>query len=145
MKKLSVALFIMSAGCVSYAQEIAPQNVPSAVVTAFQQKFPQQVVKEWELKKGLYEAEFEISNMEHAVYIDSTGKIVKHKQEIAVSELPAAVTASIQKSFSAYKTEEAKKIEAGSVITYKVELEKGEEERKVTFAADGKIIENKAD
>ncbi len=145
MKKLSIALFIMSASCVSYAQEIAPQNVPAAVVTAFQKKFPQQVVEEWELKKGLYEAEFEISSMDHTVYIDSTGEIVKHKQEIAVSELSAAVNTAIQKSFNGYKTKEAKKIEAASVITYKVELEKGGEERKVTFAADGKIIENKAD
>jgi hypothetical protein len=145
MKKFSIALFIMSASCVSYAQEIAPQHVPSVVAVAFQQKFPQQVVEEWELKKGLYEAEFEVSNMGHTVYIDSTGKIVKHKQEIPVSELPAAVTTTIQKNFSGYKTEEAKKMEAGSVITYTVELEKGEEERKVTFSADGKIIENKAD
>ncbi|MGN6647343.1 MAG: PepSY-like domain-containing protein [Cytophaga sp.] len=145
MKNLSIALLILSSGCISYAQEVAPQDVPAVVVTAFQQKFPQQAVEEWELKKGLYEAEFEISNMDHTVYIDSTGKIVKHKQEIPVSELPAAVTASIQKSFNGYKTEEAKKVEAGSVVTYKVELEKGEEERKVTFAADGKIIENKAD
>lgn len=135
----------MSAGCVSFAQDIAQQNVPSVVVNAFQQKFPNQTAVEWELKKGLYEAEFEIKSLDHSVYIDSTGKIVKHKQEIPVSELPAAVTASIQKNFSGYKVDDVKKIEAGSKVTYKVDVEKGTEERKVTFGADGKIEENKLD
>ena len=145
MKKLSVILLFMSAGCVSFAQDIAQQNVPSVVVNAFQQKFPNQTAVEWELKKGLYEAEFEIKSLDHSVYIDSTGKIVKHKQEIPVSELPAAVTASIQKNFSGYKVDDVKKIEAGSKVTYKVDVEKGTEERKVTFGADGKIEENKLD
>ena len=145
MKKLSVILLLMSTGCVSFAQDIAQQNVPSVVVNAFQQKFPNQTAVEWELKKGLYEAEFEVKTLDHSVYIDSTGKIVKHKQEIPVSELPAAVTASIQKNFSGYKVDDAKKIEAGSKVIYKVDVEKGAEERKITFGADGKIEENKLD
>lgn len=145
MKKLSILFLIMSSGCVSFAQDLAQKDVPAVVVNAFQQKFPQQSAVEWELKKGLYEAEFEIKNMDHSVYLDSTGKIVKHKQEIAISELPAAVNASIQKNFSGYKTEDAKKIEAGAKTTYKVDLEKGTEERKVTFSADGTIEENKLD
>jgi len=145
MKKLSVILLLMSTGCVSFAQDIAQQNVPSVVVNAFQQKFPDQTAVEWELKKGLYEAEFEVKTLDHSVYIDSTGKIVKHKQEIPVNELPAAVTASIQKNFSGYKIDDAKKIEAGSKVTYKVDVEKGTEERKITFGADGKIEENKLD
>jgi len=145
MKKLSVILLLMSTGCVSFAQDIAQQNVPSVVVNAFQQKFPDQTAVEWELKKGLYEAEFEVKTLDHSVYIDSTGKIVKHKQEINVNELPAAVTTSIQKNFSGYKIEDPKKIEAGSKVIYKVDLEKGTEERKVTFSADGKIEENKLD
>ncbi|ABG60764.1 PepSY-like domain-containing protein [Cytophaga hutchinsonii] len=145
MKKLSILFLVMSTGCVSYAQDIAQKDVPAVVVNAFQQKFPQQSVVEWELKRGLYEAEFEIKNMDHSVYLDSTGKIVKHKQEIAVSDLPSAVTASIQKNFSGYKVDDAKKIEVGNTVRYKVDVEKGAEERKVTFSADGKIEENKMD
>lgn len=145
MKKLSILFLIMGTGCVSYAQDLAPKDVPAVVVNAFQQKFPNQSSVEWELKKGLYEAEFEVNKMEHNVYLDSTGKVVKHKEEIAMSSLPAAVTASIQKNFSGYKVGDAKKIEAGTKISYKVDVEKGSEERKVTFSADGKIEENKLD
>lgn len=144
MKKLSVFFLLLSAGCAS-AQDIAQANVPALVVNAFQQKFPQQSTVEWELKKGLYEAEFEIKNLDHNVYIDSTGKIVRYKKEITVNELPAAVNVSIQKNFKGYKIEDIKRIEEASGITYKVELEKGEDERKITFATDGKIIENVVD
>lgn len=135
---------LLSAGCAS-AQDMPQQNVPAVVVNAFQQKFPQQSTVEWELKRGLYEAEFEIKNLDHNVYLDSTGKIVRYKQEINVTDLPAAIKTSIEKNFKGYKIEDVKKIEEGSTLTYKVELEKGEEERKVTFSADGKVIENKID
>ena len=141
MKKLSIFFLFLSSGCVS-AQDIPQQNVPAVVVNTFQQKFPQQRTVEWELKQGLYEAEFEINNLDHTVYIDSSGKIVRYKKEISVSELPADVNTSIQKNFKGYKIEDIKKIEEGNSITYKVELEKKEDERKVTFATDGKIIEN---
>ncbi|WP_026209550.1 PepSY-like domain-containing protein [Cytophaga aurantiaca] len=144
MRKLSVFFLLLSAGCAS-AQEIPQANVPAVVVNAFQQKFPQQVAVEWELKKGLYEAEFEIENLDHNVYIDSTGKIVRYKKEITTNELPAAVNTSIQKNFKGYKIEDIKRIEEATGITYKVELEKGEVERNVTFAVDGKIVENIVD
>ena len=145
MKKLSVMLLIMSSGCASFAQDIPQKDVPAVVVNAFQQKFPQQSIVEWEYKKGLYEAEFEIKNLDYSVYIDSTGKIVRYKKEINVNELPAAVNAAIQKDFSGYKIEDIKKIEASTGVTYKVELEKGEDERKITFSPDGKIVANSAD
>lgn len=135
----------MSSGCASFAQDIPQKDVPAVVVNAFQQKFPQQSIVEWEYKKGLYEAEFEIKNLDHSVYIDSTGKIVRYKKEINANELPAAVNAAIQKDFSGYKIEDIKKIEAPTGVTYKVELEKGEDERKVTFSPDGKIVANLVD
>lgn len=144
MKNLSIFFLLLSAGCVS-AQDIAQQNVPAVVVNAFQQKFPQQSFVEWELKHSLYEAEFEIKNLDHSVYIDTTGKIVRYKQEINVTDLPATVKTSIEKNFKGYKIDDVKKIEENSATTYKVELEKGQDQRKVTFAIDGKVIENKAD
>jgi hypothetical protein len=144
MKKLSIFFLLLSAGCAS-AQDIPQQNIPVVVVNAFQQKFPQQSSVEWKLKKGLYEAEFEIKNLDHTIYLDSTGKIVRYKKEIPASELPAAVNTSIQKNFKGYKIEDVKKIEEATGITYKIELEKGKEERKLIFTADGKIIENVAD
>lgn len=145
MKKLSILLLLAATSCASFAQDIAQKDVPAVVVNAFQQKFPNQANVEWELKRGLYEAEFEIKTMDHSVYLDSTGKVVKHKQEIAETELPAAVMATIKKDFAGYKLEDPKKIEEGTTVTYKVELEKGTDERKVTFGTDGKVIVNKAD
>ncbi|HSY61454.1 MAG TPA: PepSY-like domain-containing protein [Cytophaga sp.] len=144
MKHVSILFLLLSASCVS-AQDIPQQNVPAVVVNAFQQKFPQQSTVEWEFKKGLYEAEFEIKNLEHNVYLDSTGKIIRYKKEINANALPAAVNTSIQKNFNGYKIENIKRIEETTGIIYKVELEKGKDERKVMFSVDGKILENVAD
>jgi hypothetical protein len=146
MKKLSIVLlFAATTSCTSFAQDVAQKDVPAVVVNTFQQKFPNQANVDWEMKKGLYEAEFKVNSIEHNVYLDSAGKIVKHKQEISESELPTPVMDAIKKDFSGYKLEEIKKIEEGTTVTYKVELEKGKDERKVTFGADGKVIVNKAD
>jgi hypothetical protein len=145
MKKLSIVLlFAAATSCTSFGQDVAQKDVPTVVVNTFQQKFPNQANVDWEMKKGLYEAEFKVNNIEHNVYLDSAGKIVKHKQEITESELPAAILATIKKDFSGYKLEYPKKIEEGTIVTYNVELEKGTDEHKVTFGADGKIIVNKA-
>lgn len=145
MKKLSILLLLAAMSSVSFAQDIAQKDVPAVVLNAFQQKFPNQTDVDWEFKHNLYEAEFEIKNMDHDVYIDSTGKIVKYKKEITSAELPAAVTSSIQKNFVGYTIDDVKKTEEASAHTYKVELKKGLEERKVVFGVDGKIIENKLD
>jgi len=145
MKKLSIIVLLTATSCTSFAQDIAQKDIPSVVVNTFQQKFPNQANVDWEMKKGVYEAEFKVNSIEHNVYLDNTGKIVKYKQEISENELPATVMAAIKKDFSGNKLDEIEKYEEGITVTYKVKLEKGKDERKVTFGSDGKVIVNKAE
>ena len=44
----------------AFAQHMPQSQVPAVVVNSFQQKFPKAKGVDWELKAGLYEAEFEI-------------------------------------------------------------------------------------
>jgi hypothetical protein len=117
--------------------------VPSVVVNAFQQKFPKAYDLEWEKKGEWYEVEFDLAFKDHKTVIDGAGKIVKHKEEISSSDLPAAVKEAIKHGFSRYKTDDACRIETEGIVIYKVELENSTEERKIYFSEDGKIMEAK--
>jgi predicted acylesterase/phospholipase RssA len=144
MRKLSIIVLLTATSCTSFAQDISQKDVPAVVINTFQQKFSNQANVDWEMKKGLYEAEFKVNGIEHNVYLDNTGKMVTYKQEITEIELPATVIATIKKYFSDYKLDEIEKYQEGITVTYKVKLEKGKDERKVTFGSDGKVIVNKA-
>ncbi len=124
MKKIIAVfapLFMTLASC---AQDIPQSLVPSVVINAFQQQFPKATDLEWEKKGELYEAEFDLAFKDHKVILDANGKVLKHKQDIAVADLPAAVKESIKKGFPHYNIDDAKKIDSEGVIVYKVEVEK---------------------
>jgi uncharacterized membrane protein YkoI len=132
-------IFLFAAAC--FAQDISQSEVPSVVVNAFQQKFPSVKDVEWELKGDLYKVEFETGRRDNEVWINSKGKIVRHKQDISAADLPVPVSESIGRDFSGYRVDDVEKIEEEGKITYKVELKKLQEEWKVTFDAGGKVLD----
>ncbi|ULT28141.1 hypothetical protein KUH03_17015 [Sphingobacterium sp. E70] len=93
--------------CSGYSQS----QVPAVVVNSFQQKFPKAKGVDWEMKAGLYEAEFEtgLFGTDHEVWIQSNGKIVRHKEELAKNDLPKAVIARVKKDFPGYRIEDVKR------------------------------------
>ncbi len=143
MKKLLTFVLPLLTAMSSCAQEVPQSLVPSVVVNAFQQKFPKASDIEWEKKGLVYEVEFDLQFKDHKVLIDSTGKIVKHKEEISTSDLPVPVKATLQKEFAKYKMDDAKRIETDGLVIYKVEVENGADERKIYLDGEGKIIEAK--
>lgn len=65
-------------------------------------------------------------------------------QPIAASDLPAAVTASLQsQDYSGWTVSNAFKKEKDGKTIYKVELKNGEETKTVKFDADGNMIKGK--
>lgn len=145
MKNLAVLLSIVTS--FSFAQDIPQSQVPAVVVNAFQQKYSKAADVEWEKKGDIFEVEFEtgIPAKDHKIHLDKTGKVIMHAQDIAKSELPAVVRKSIKQQFPGYISSDAVRIEQKGVITYKVDLEKKKDERKVTFDIKGKVVENIVD
>ncbi len=143
MKKLLIFAIPLLTALSSCAQEVSQSLVPSIVVNAFQQNFPKASGVEWEQKGDVYEVEFDLGFKDHKALIDATGKIVKHKQEIAATDLPAPVKETLKKGFPKYKIDDAKRIETDGIVIYKVEVENATEERRVYLDAHGKIIEGK--
>src|SRR5690606_621921 len=96
---------------------------------------------EWELKNGVYEAEFEIGRLDHEVWINKNGTIIKHKEELSSKLLPAAVRERIRSNFKGYRASDAEKLTQGNNVFYKVELKSLTKEQNVIFSEDGTIVE----
>jgi len=126
----------------AFAQDIPQSQVPAVVVNSFQQKFPKAKGVDWELKAGLYEAEFEtgLFGTDHEVWVQSNGKIVRHKEELAKNDLPKAVIAKVKKDFPGYRIEDVKKITEEQKITYAFEVKNRTEEWKLVVDTQGNIL-----
>ncbi len=126
----------------AFAQDIPQSQVPAVVVNSFQQKFPKAKGVDWELKAGLYEAEFEtgLFGTDHEVWIQSNGKIVRHKEELAKNDLPKVVIANVKKEFPGYRIEDVKKITAEQQVTYAFEVKNGTNEWKLVVDSKGNVL-----
>lgn len=126
----------------SYAQDIPQREVPSLVLNSFKQLFPKALDVEWEIRGEDYVVEFEnIFGDDHKAWFNPTGKLLKHKQEIRVSQLPDVVRASIKNDFKGYRIDSAEKIQAENSVTYKVEVETLFDEWEAIYSEDGKLLE----
>lgn len=137
------ALFILSL-CAS-AQDIAQSQVPSIIVNSFKQNFPKASDVEWELKGDVYEVDFEIGFIDHEAHYNKSGKLIRLKQEIKESDLPAEVRASAGKDFNGFRMSDVKKIDQQGAISYKMEMKKGNEEWIVVYDSKGKQLSKTAD
>lgn len=129
----------------AFAQDIPQSEVPSIILNAFKQHFPKASGIEWERKGEMYEAEFKIGTADYEVFYNSSGKLMRVKNDIAESELPAVVSSAIKKDFPGYRIKDLEKIDEQGVVTYKMELKKLNEEWDVVYDASGKLLSKVAD
>lgn len=136
-----LALMMITTGTV-FAQDIPQSEVPEAVMKSFNQKFPKASDVEWERKGDLFEVDFDMNFFaDHDARFDASGNLIRHKEEIAKKDLPKAVASAISSQFSEYRIDDVDRITENGKTTYKVELEKGSEDRKVVFSEDGSLVQ----
>ncbi|WP_107039724.1 PepSY-like domain-containing protein [Brumimicrobium mesophilum] len=143
MKSKVVQLFavLIFGSSAVFAQDIPQSQVPSVILNNFKKEFPKANDIEWELKGETYNVEFEISwNSDYEAWYSADGKMIRYTQDINNSDFPKSVLNSIKTKYSDYRIDDAKKIVINGVETYRVELEKGQEEMDVLFSKDGKVI-----
>jgi hypothetical protein len=148
MKKVNfiATLAFTSFTFLSNAQDIPQSKVPSVVVNKFQQTFPKATDVEWEMAGENYKVEFEKPlEVDHEAWFDKTGKLIRHKEEISKSKLPASILTKLKTDYNTYRVEDVKKITEGSKITYTVELESSGSEWKITYSNEGKELNKIAD
>src|SRR5688500_14174762 len=94
----------------SFAQDVAPSEVPSVILNSLKEKFPKAKDVEWEIKGDLYNVEFDIDRTDHEIWFDRTGKITKHEEDIRQSDLPAPIAATIKREFEKYRISDVKRV-----------------------------------
>ena len=129
----------------SFAQDISEAQVPPVVLNAFKKNFQTATDMEWKVKGANYEVDFEIGKADHEVQYDATGKVLKHKQDIQQSDLPASINSVIAKDFKGYDASHVKRIQNGNSITYKVDLKRGTDKWEVTFDEAGTVLAKEPD
>lgn len=143
-------LIILAAGLLfsntAIGQDISESDVPSVLVNKFKSAYPQATDVDWEMDGELYKVEFETEgNIDHDIWYNSSGELVRHKEDIAQSELPQAVLSRVNTDFKGYTIEDSQRTTTGSDTVYKLELDSQTDEWEVTIAANGQIIKKEAD
>ncbi|MCC7233205.1 MAG: PepSY-like domain-containing protein [Bacteroidia bacterium] len=140
-----LALTLSATG--STAQRIMQSQVPPVIVNNFQQSFPKIYDVEWKIDGINYQVEFETGMLgtDHKMWYDSTGKVIRHKEEIAKKDLPPSVLAKINGEYNLYWVDDAEKITEGDKMTYNLELKTLTEEWKMVFDPQGNVLSKLAD
>ena len=138
MKSMLFAFMFLASSLFACEQnDVKPEDVPAAVRQTLLNVFPNTSNLEWEKKGENYEAEFDVATVEHTALLDAKGSLLQHKYDITEAELPEAVKAAISQQYADYILDDADVLVKGTTSFYQVELEKGMQEEKLVFAADG--------
>lgn len=141
MKKLFFIVIAIGTCHFTLAQDIHKSGVPSVIINQFINQFPKATDVEWEMEGKLYKVEFETPrNVDHDVWYNHDGKMVKHKEEISSKKLPQAIEKSIKDKYSNYKIDDVHKITEGNTVIYSVEIEKFDREIMLYFNENGTQI-----
>ncbi|MAU17001.1 MAG: hypothetical protein CMH46_15845 [Muricauda sp.] len=146
-KQLLVFGTTLAIALTTQAQDIPQSQVPSVIVNEFNKQFPKATDVEWEMDGSLYNVEFEIGwNIDHEVWYNAEGKVVKHKEDISKSELPKAVIDRIKTDFKGYSIDDLERISDNGKVVYKMELDALTlQDFDVVVDSKGKILSKIAD
>lgn len=138
--KMMIAALVIASSALM-AQEIPVSQVPSLVSTGFMQAFPKASDVEWEKEGEAYKVEFDTGwfTDDQEAWFDKTGKLIRHEEEISVSDLPKAVRSAIKSQYAAYSIDDAEKITTNGTRTYEVELDGKSGDIDLEFDEQGKV------
>lgn len=125
----------------SCAQSTEGKSVPEKALTAFKAKFPDVKKVEWEMENDSeWEAEFKWKGKEYSANFNNEGEWLETEYKIKESEIPSNIRATLDRNYTDYEIEEPEIAETPSGKSYEMEIERGEEEFKVTIDSKGNLI-----
>lgn len=140
MKSLKVAALALFATATLSAQDLKVSEVPSELTSNFEKEYLNATDIEWEKEMDYFKVEFDVDRMEHEIWYDASGKMMKMEKEMNETDLPQAVKSKISSSYTSFKIDDIEMNKKNDKITYKVELEDGSNEKTVIFDESGSVI-----
>ncbi len=136
MKKIIfVAMVLICAFATSFAQS----KTPTAVTTAFNQKFPNATNVKWDKENAHnYEASFVWKGVNYAANFSDTGEWLETETPTTFNQLPEKVQTAFNTSHKGVTPKAVSKIETSKQGTiYEVEIKQGAKTVEVFYKADG--------
>ena len=127
-------------------KELKKDQVPKAVIAAFEKAFPN--AKELEFEEALfdgkttYEVEYKKDGKEYEFLYSTEGVLIQKEEDIDVKTLPDPVIQAILKAHPKAKIKEAEKLMKpdGTVTGYEVEIKVAGKELELELDVNGKIL-----
>ena len=148
MKKQALILgTLLGIQFLGHGQDIGQNEVPSIILNQFNRQFPKATDIEWKLDGHQYQVEFEIGwNLDHEIWYDPEGNIVKHKEDVAAEELSKAVVQKIDSEFKGYTLDDMERITENGKVVYRVELNSlMHQDWEVILDENGNVLSKKVD
>ncbi|HJS01174.1 MAG TPA: PepSY-like domain-containing protein [Flavobacterium sp.] len=147
MKKQIFILGALAIFSATSAQDLPQSSILSVIVNQFNSHFPKATDVEWEMQGILYNVEFETGwNVDHEVWYNNKGEIVKHKEDIPQNKLPKAVKNKLKSAFNGYTIDDLEQISEQGKVVYKMEMNSLlQQDWDVVMDAKGTIINKIAD
>lgn len=144
MKTLKILTIALFATGVAMAQDLNSSDVPGNLKDAFSKEYSKATDVEWEKELDNYKVEFDLNRQDHEVWYDASGSIIKKEQEMTEAELPQAIRDAIESNYAGHQVDDVEMIWHDNTNTYEVELEKGQEEKHITFDGNAKVLNERA-
>lgn len=119
------------------ASAISQEEIPSVVINAVMTKYPDATDLDWEVKGGVYEAEFDLGKEDYEVWVNSRGTILKVAQEIKNTQVPGIILKKIRTDFKDFKLDDAKRIEIAQKVYFELELDGTFGDQRVVYSVTG--------
>ena len=133
MKPLMLTLCVAGAFAFQQAvQDAAKTYSKGATVRGY--------AKEVENGRALYEVELSVNGLTRDLTFDAQGKVVADEQQIALSDVPSAARAVIQKAATGGKLTLVEKVIEGSSTAYEGHITKGGKATEIKVDANGKPV-----
>ena len=122
-------------------QRITRNEVPEAVLAAFEEAYPKATIKGYarETEKG--QTAYEIESLEGKTRRDVTytphGKLISVEETVDTSDLPPGVKAALAKKFPDGKVLRAERVMKGAVVGYEFRIEHEGATTEIVFDAQG--------
>jgi uncharacterized membrane protein YkoI len=127
-------------------KELKKDQVPKAVIAAFEKAFPNAKELEFEEEtfegKTAYEVEYKKDGKEYEFIYSAEGMLLQKEEEIDIKTLPDPVIQAILKAHPKAKIKEAEKLMKpdGTVTGYEVEIKVAGKEIELELDATGNIL-----
>jgi len=140
MKKITILIICILITGYIRAQDINQRNVPAVVLNAFQLKFPNASDVDWKLDNGNYHIDFELNDKDNEAVLDYRGKLLKHKQDLYISEIPKNVLETIKSKVQFFDIKDADLLTENGETVYKINFEIDDKDYDFWISKNGKLL-----